>query len=329
MQTDAVSRHEPDRTTVRKAKFLVTGANGFVGSALCKALRLSGVETIAAVRSRRQPGEVALGDLSAATDWRSALEQVDVVVHLAARVHVMHDTVPDRLAAFRAVNVDATLNLARQAAQSGVRRFVFISSIGVNGAATAAAPFSELSVPSPHSDYALSKLEAEKGLKDVCTGSGMDYVIIRPPLVYGADAPGNFYSLLKLVRRGLPMPLGSVRNQRSMIALDNLVDFIIACGTTPAAANELFLVADRTDVSTPELIRLLSQGMGRRARMLPVPVALLAAGARMTGKRNTFQQLCGSLRLDTTKARQLLGWNAPLDAHEGLRQAAAGFSKDK
>jgi nucleoside-diphosphate-sugar epimerase len=157
----------------------------------------------------------------------------------------------------------------------------------------------------------------------------MDYVIIRPPLVYGANAPGNFYSLLKLVRRGLPMPLASVRNQRSMIALDNIVDVIIACSTAPAAANELFLVADRTDVSTPELIRLLSQGMGRRARMLPVPVALLAAGARIAGKRNAFQQLCGSLRLDTAKARQLLGWRAPVDAHEGLRQAAAGFLKDK
>lgn len=329
MQTDAVSRQVSERNQLRTTKFLVTGANGFVGRALCKALRQGGAETVVAVRVRRQPDEVALGDLSAATDWRQALARVDVVVHLAARVHVMNDTVSDRLAAFRSVNVDATLNLARQAAQCGVRRFVFISSIGVNGAATTAAPFSELSAPRPHSDYALSKLEAEEGLRKLCAETGMEFVIIRPPLVYGADAPGNFHSLLKLVRRRLPMPLGSVRNQRSMVALDNLVDFVIVCSAAPAAANELFLVADQTDVSTPELIRLLGQGMDRPARMLPVPVALLAAGARMAGKGNAFQQLCGSLRLDTGKARQLLGWRAPVHAHEGLRKAAAGFLKDK
>lgn len=308
---------------------LVTGANGFVGRALCRTLRERGIGTVAAVRSRRGPDDLEIGTIDAATDWRAALAGVDTVVHLAARAHLLRDDAADKLAAFRAVNVDATMALARQAATAGVRRFVFISSIGVNGALTDAAPFSEASTPQPHSDYAVSKLEAEQQLKALCAGSGMDYVIIRPPLVYGADAPGNFHTLLRMVRKDFPIPLGAVRNLRSMVALENLVDFIIVCGAAPAAANELFLVADRSDVSTPQLLRLLSEGMGKRARLPALPVALLALGARLAGTQNMFKQLCCSLQIDTAKARRLLGWQAPLAAEDGLRRSAQEFVKGK
>lgn len=308
-------------------KILVTGANGFVGRILCDTLRKKGGDVIAAVRTKRSAGEFQTGDLSEVTDWTDALAGVKTVIHLAARVHVLNDTAHNPLAAFRAVNVDGTLNLATQAAKSGVKRFVFISSIGVNGAATFAEPFTELSTPRPHSPYAVSKLEAEEGLKDVCRKAGMEFVIVRPPLVYGPGAPGNFATLLKLVHRRFPLPLGSVSNRRSMIALENLVDFITLCADTPAAANQLFLVADGEDVSTPSLIRSLAAGMGVPARLFCVPLWVLDAGARATGKRGMFQQLCGSLQLDTRKATNLLEWKPPATTDEALRRAAQGYLK--
>lgn len=306
---------------------LVTGANGFVGRALCCALRDQGTKIVATVRTQRGPDEVAVGNIDAATDWRPLLAGVDTVVHLAARAHLLRDDAIDKLAAFRAVNVDATMALAQQAAASGVRRFVFISSIGVNGAVTEGEPFSEASTPRPHSDYAISKLEAEERLKALCAKTGMEYVIVRPPLVYGAAAPGNFRTLLGLVHKGLPIPLGAVRNQRSMVALENLVDFIMACIEAPKAANELFFVADSSDVSTPELLRWLIEGMGGRGRVVPVPVSLLSLGARVLGKQNVFKQLCCSLQIDTAKARALLGWHAPVAIDQGLRRSAHEFTK--
>lgn len=309
------------------SKILVTGANGFVGSALCEALLKKEKHVIQTVRTKSRENECAIGDLSASTDWSSALAGCNTVIHLAARVHVMNDKSTDPLAAFRAVNVDATVNLARQAAQSGVKRFIFISSIGVNGAETFSEPFSELSEPQPHSDYALSKFEAGKGLRDICSQFGMEFVIIKPPLVYGAHAPGNFRSLLKFVHKGLPLPLSLINNQRSMVYLENLVDFIQLCVVSPKAANQVFLVADGTDVSTPELIRLLGQGMGKPDRLFPLPVRVLELGASLLGRQSMYQQLCGSLQVDITKAQTLLGWVPPVSVYEGLRRAAQGFLK--
>lgn len=310
-------------------KILVTGANGFVGGALCDSLRQQGITVVAAVRGNACDNEYVLGDFSALTDWMFALCGCNTVIHLAARVHVMNDKSSNPLTAFRAVNVDATLNLARQAAQSGVKRFVFISSIGVNGAETFSEPFSEMSKPQPHSDYALSKFEAEEGLKDICAKSGMEFVIIRSPLVYGSNAPGNFRSLLKFVHKGLPWPLGLIKNQRSMVALENLVDFIKVCIEHPKAANQSFLVADVESVSTPQLIRLLSEGMGKPVRLFPVPVQALKLGAFLLGKQSMYQQLCGSLQVDISKAQNILGWVPPVRVDDGLRRAAKGYLYEK
>jgi nucleoside-diphosphate-sugar epimerase len=315
-------------------RFLVTGAAGFVGSAVTSAFLASGNGVVAAVRKH----PVALtnhlehfftGDISAHTDWTSALKGITTVVHLAARVHIMSDTMSSPLAAFREVNSAATLNLAKQAAAMGARRFVFISSIGVNGPETFGAPYSELSEQTPHSDYAVSKLEAELALRSLCASCGMEFVIIRPPLVYHWNAPGNFHKLLSLVGRGMPLPFGSVKNLRSMINLPNLVDFIALCVTSPAAANEVFVIADGTDVSTPELIELLSVGMGKRARLIKFPPPLLKAAAFAAGKGKLYQQLCGSLQVDITKAKTLLGWVPPVTVFDGLQSAAKGYLREK
>lgn len=305
---------------------LITGANGFVGRALCAALLRQGRRVVGAVRHQCQlPVGVRVslvGSINGETDWSDALEGVDEVIHLAARVHVRNDSAADPLAEFRKVNVEGTLNLARQAAKAGVKRFVFFSSIGVLGSATLSDPFSESSEPKPHSDYAVSKLEAEEGLKKIGAETGMEFVIIRPPLIYGAGAPGNFARLLGWVDLSLPLPLGSIKNQRSLLSLENLVDFVSLCLVHPKAANQTFLVADGVDVSTPQLIRLLGEGMGKPVRLMPVPVKLLELGALIIGRKNWMQPLCGSLQIDIGKARNLLGWNPRVPVDEGLRRAA-------
>jgi nucleoside-diphosphate-sugar epimerase len=236
----------------------------------------------------------------------------------------MHDNAADPLTPFRVVNVDGTLNLARQAAAAGVKRFVFISSIGVNGSKTAVCkPFSEADLPKPHNAYALSKWEAEQGLIQIAAETGLEVVIIRPPLVYGCNAPGNFGMLTRAVQRGWILPLGAVHNQRSLVALDNLVDFIVTCITHPQAANQTFLVSDGKDLSTTELVRGMTQAAGIPARLLPVPVWALQAGASLLGKGDAVQRLCGNLQVDITKARSLLGWVPPVSVEEGLRRAMA------
>lgn len=309
------------------SKILVSGANGFVGRALCSQLIRNGHDVVGAVRGRAASGQHSVGDLSDSTDWRNALAGVEVVVHLAARVHMLRDNAVDPLAQFRAVNRDATLNLARQAAAAGVRRFIFISSIGVNGAETISAPFDESTVPRPHSPYAVSKWEAECELNELCADGAMELVILRPPLVYGSNAPGNFATLLKLVRRALPMPLGAVENRRSMISLDNLVEVIIGCATSPAAANQLFLVSDGDDVSTPALLTALAEGMGRPARLWWMPIAVLRLGARLAGRSAMYQQLCGSLCIDSSKMRSALQWRPALSTAEALQRIGREFLK--
>jgi nucleoside-diphosphate-sugar epimerase len=312
---------------------LLTGVSGFLGAALLLRLRGDGRDVMAVVRTptTRPLGSVltvCVGEIVGATDFAVALVGITTVVHLAARVHVMHDTAAEPLAAFRAVNVAGTLNLARQAAAAGVKRFVFVSSVKVNGECTKPGrAFTEADVPDPQDAYGLSKYEAEQGLRQLAADTGIEVVIIRPPLVYGPGVKANFLSLMRAVQRGWPLPLGAVHNQRSLVALDNLVDFIVTCTTHPQAANQTFLVSDGRDLSTAELVRGLAREAGVPARLVPVPIWVLEAGATLLGKGDAVQRLCGNLQVDISKARSLLGWVPPVSVDDGLRRAVAGMQK--
>jgi nucleoside-diphosphate-sugar epimerase len=312
---------------------LVTGATGFVGKAVLLRLlneRDSPRVAIAVRRDGQQwPDRVVqhvTGDLDPSTDWSVVLEGKSAVVHCAARVHVMADAAVNPLAEFRRVNVQGTLNLARHAATAGVRRFVFVSSIKVNGEATQLGiPFAADDAPAPLDAYGVSKMEAEEGLREIASQTGMEVVIIRPPLVYGPAVKANFAAMMRWLKRGVPLPLGAIHNQRSLVALDNLVDLIVTCLTNPAAANQTFLVSDGEDVSTTELLRRMGQAMGRPARLIPVPAGWLKLAAAMVGKQDVAQRLCGSLQVDIEKTRRLLGWNPPLTLDQGLKKAAEGI----
>jgi nucleoside-diphosphate-sugar epimerase len=308
---------------------LVTGATGFVGNAVLQRLLAEDQSRRVTVAVRRDGQKWPLrvlprvtGDLAPASDWSVALDGVSAVIHCAARVHVMADNAANPLDEFRRVNLHGTLNLARQAAAAGVLRFVFVSSIGVNGAETFQNPFTDQDQAVPHSPYALSKYEAELGLHALAAETGMEVVIIRPPLVYGPGAPGNFGSLMRWLLRGVPLPLGAIHNQRSLVALDNLVDLILTCLTHPAATNQTFLVSDGEDVSTTELLRRMGQALGCSVRLVPVPVSWLKLAAAIVGKRDVAQRLCGSLQVDIEKTRRLLGWTPPISLDEGLKRAA-------
>lgn len=311
----------------------VTGASGLVGRALVEKLandeKLSGV--VAVVRRHGVPfsngvNSVQVGDLLSNTYWGSALRGVVSVVHCAARVHVMQDDSSDPLQAYREVNVEGTLNLASQAAQSGVRRFVFVSSIKVNGEATQPdQPITADDAPLPLDPYGVSKLEAEQGLREIEAQTGMEVVIVRPPLVYGQGVKANFAAMMRWVARGMPLPFGAIKNARSMVALDNLVDLLVTCLKHPAAAGQTFLVSDGEDVSTTELLRRTARAMGKKAILLPVPVPVLEWGADMLGKRAVAQRLCGSLQVDIEKTRRLLGWTPPLTLDQGLKKAVEGI----
>ena len=316
-----------------KLKVSVTGATGFVGGALVGRL-MSSLHLEILALTRQQPLHalsgvryVPLGDLSPDTDWQPGLSGADVLVHAAARVHVMADTAANPLAEFRRVNVQGTLNLARQAAAAGVRRFVFISSVKVNGEATEPGhPFTADDTPAPLDPYGISKMEAEQGLREIAAETGMEVVIIRPPLVYGPGVKANFAAMMRWLARGVPLPLGAIHNQRSLVALDNLVDLIVTCLTHPAAANQTFLVSDGEDVSTTELLCRMGHAMNRPARLIPVPAGWLEWAAALVGKRDVAQRLCGSLQVDSQKTRQLLGWNPPLTLDQGLKKAAEGWA---
>jgi nucleoside-diphosphate-sugar epimerase len=286
---------------------LITGSTGFVGQALVKCLG-------------KLP--MRLATRADSSGWDEVLVGITTIVHLAARVHVMNDTEADPLTAFRTVNVEGTLNLARQAAYAGVKRFVFISSVKVNGESTQTLhSFTEADAPNPQDAYGQSKYEAEQGLHWIAAETGMEVVVIRPPLVYGPGVKANFAALMRAVQRGWPLPLGAVHNHRSLVALDNLVDFIATCITHPKAANQTLFVSDGKDLSTSELILGMAQAFGVTARLIPVPVWALQAGANLIGKGDAMQRLCGNLQVDISKARSLLGWAPPVSVDEGLRRA--------
>lgn len=315
-----------------ESRCLITGASGFIGHALFDRLQQQGLPVRGASRRPTSlPGDwVQVGDMGRGTDWTEALRGCDVVVHAAGRAHVLKDEVTDPLAAFREVNVEGTLTLARQALKLGVRRFVFISSIGANGAETVAGhPFSESSSPQPRQAYARSKLEAELGLQKMLAGQSMEWVIVRPPLVYAGNAPGNFARLMGLVSKRIPLPLGGVNNARSMIALQNLVSFLALSIQHPAAANEVFVIADAEDVSTSQLVELLAQGMNHRATQLPVPAKALRWVLSALGREGLGQQLCSSLQVDASKARTLLGWQPEVSTRDALRDSARQWLKSR
>ena len=309
-------------------RILVTGATGFVGTAMIERLVRDGRHvTRATVRragSLAAPNiEVAMGDLAPGTNWTPALADVTAVVHLAARVHIMRETDANPLEAFRQTNVTGTLELARQAADAGVKRFVYLSSIKVNGES---GTYTESDPPAPEDAYGISKLEAEEGLRELAARTGMAVVIVRPPLVYGPGVRANFRALTKAIGSGMPLPLGAIHNRRSLIGLDNLVDFILLCVEHPDAANETFMVSDGEDLSTTSLVRRLAHAMGRPARLIPVPVPLLMAAATLLGRRDVARRLVGSLCVDITKARQRLAWVPPMSMDEELRRTAASLT---
>ncbi len=269
-----------------------------------------------------------VGDIDGATDWSAALQGIDVIVHAAARVHVMNETAGDPLDAFRQVNVHGTMALATQAAALGVRRFIFLSSIKVNGELSPQGrAFTANDVPAPVDPYGQSKLEAEQALFDLAARTGMEVVVIRPVLVYGPGVKANFRNMMRWVDRGVPLPLGAVNNQRSLVFLDNLIDLIDVCSRHPSAAGQIFLASDGHDVSTTQLLALLGQTLRGHARLLPVPVSWLTLAGRLSGKAAVVQRLLGSLKVDIGKNRELLGWEPPVTVEMALERTALAYQE--
>ncbi len=307
----------------------VTGATGFVGKRLCKNLQNENHDVTRIVRNI-EPGYVStkcnvIEEINGHTNWTEIVAGHGCVIHLAARVFVMTESSVDLRSEYRRTNVDGTLNLAKQAAAAGVKRFIYISSIKVNGELTYGDPFCPEDEPLPVDLYGQSKLEAEKGLKKIADETGLEVVIIRPPLVYGPGVKANFRKLLEWVYKGVPLPFGGVKNKRSFIYLDNLTDFIIKCISHPAAAGELFIVSDGLDLSTPDLIRKIGSFMNRSARLLPLAVSLLKLSGRALGRTSELNRICGSLQVDISKAERLIGWHPPVSMDMGLENTVSWF----
>jgi nucleoside-diphosphate-sugar epimerase len=315
------------------SSILVTGAGGFLGKQLCHKLVDTGCVMKALSRNTFKAiiEGVNFSQLNQVdTDPKifSIFMNEDVVIHLAARVHVMDDIASNPLLEYRKVNVDGTLNLARQAAAAGVKRFIFVSSIKVNGEYTyTGKPFTETDAPRPQDAYGISKSEAEKGLMLIAQQTGMEVVVIRPPLVYGAGVKANFASMMSMVKRCIPLPLGAIHNKRSFVYIDNLVSLIVKCIDHPAAANQVFLVSDGNDLSTTELLRGCANALGVKSRLVPIPQKLIEIFAALIGKKDVAQRLCGNLQVDITKARTLLDWKPPITVEDGLKATAMGFNK--
>ncbi|MGB5468751.1 MAG: NAD-dependent epimerase/dehydratase family protein [Sedimenticolaceae bacterium] len=306
---------------------LVTGASGFIGRHLVDSLLREGHRVSCVVRRGSEipfvfhseaVARIEIDDIADETDWTTAMQGADALVHLAARVHVMRETEGDSLACFRRVNVLGTQRLAEAAVAAGVRRFVYVSSIKVSGESTADQPFRADDAPAPADPYAVSKLEAEQLLWHLAAASATEFVVVRPPLVYGPGVKGNFARLVQWVRRGRPLPLGAIRNRRSLLAVENLVDFLGVCLVHPRAAGEVFLVADGHDWSTPQLVRAIAAALQRSPRLIPVPVGLLTGAAGLVGRRAAMARLCGSLQVDIAKNRALLQWEPPVDPRQAV-----------
>ena len=315
-------------------RILVTGATGFVGRTLCREIERQGhlVRSVVrdATRAPNVAGEiVSVGSIDASTAWSSALRDVDAVVHLAARVHVMKETSADPLAEFRDVNVRGTEALARAAVHQGVRRFVYVSSIKVNGEATHGSKFTPDDLPEPQDPYGVSKWEAEQALREIEARSDLKITIVRPPLVYGPHVRGNFLRLLDVIERGIPLPLASVRNKRSMIYSRNLASLLVACATDERASGRTFLASDDDDLSTPDLIRRIGEVLGKRARLLHCPPAFLQVLGRLVGKREEIARLVGSLEIDSSALRRELGWKPPYSVAHGLSDTGRWFVEDR
>lgn len=303
-----------------------------MGQALSERAQCKGFEVRGALRKYGKLSAgvepVVVGQINGTTDWSAALRDVDVVIHLAARVHVMKDVSVDPLAEFRKVNVRGTENLARQAASAGVKRLVYVSSIKVNGEASSGdEKFTEVDTPSPQDPYGVSKCEAEQSLYRVADETVLEVVIVRPPLVYGLGVKGNFAQMLKVLAKGIPLPLASVRNQRSLVYVENLVDALITCATHPAAAGQTYLVSDGEDVSTPDLLRQLGAAMGHPACLFSCPSSLLKLAARLMGKSDQVDRLLDSLRVNSGKIRRELNWRPPYTLQEGLKKLGYQFSE--
>lgn len=305
-------------------KILITGANGFIGKRLCADLCHDGYYVRAAMRSANSAiaasETVVIDSIADETDWSIALQEIDVVIHLAARVHVMKNDGIDSGKEYRKVNVEGTLNLAQQASKLGVHRFIFLSSIKVNGEQTTKdCPFTEHDLPNPKDGYSLSKLLAEEGLFNIARESDMEIVVIRPPLVYGPGVKANFANMMQVLQRGIPLPFGAIHNQRSLIYLGNLVSLVNRCIHHPGAANQLFFASDGTDLSTTELLRACAAALGVKARLLPMPEIWIMFVSKLLGKQLEAQRLCGSLQVNITKARTNLNWEPPVSVTEGLK----------
>lgn len=307
-----------------QGKILITGASGFVGGSLAAALVEQGVRVVAAVRSPLQlPGAeiVEIDSLDNRTEWSKALKHVEVVIHCAGRAHVMNDLFANPLPEYRRINVGGTVNLARQAAAAGVRRFIFLSSVKVNGEQTLLGqPFTESDAPMPQNPYAVSKAEAEYALMELARETSMEVVIIRPTLVYGVGVKANFFTMLRMVRLGMPLPFGSIENRRSFTYLENLNSLIMRCIDHPKAANQVFLSSDGYDLSTTDLLRYCANAMGVSVFLLPIPESWCMLSASLLGQGEAIQRLCGTLQVDISKARNLLGWEPPVTVQIGLQR---------
>jgi nucleoside-diphosphate-sugar epimerase len=305
------------------SNFLITGANGFIGKVLIKRLSQDGHLVSALVRKKIEvpySNETFLiPSINAKTNWTELLKDRDVVIHLLARVHIMDDKASDPLMEFRNINVDVTIALAKEAARQGIKRFVFLSSVKVNGESTSDHPFSETNLVHPQDAYAISKWEAEEALRQISKETGMEIVIIRSPLVYGPNVKANFLKMMQYVKQGIPLPLGSIQNKRSLIGIDNLVDFITTTISHPKAANQTFLISDDEDISTTNLLRRIGECMEKPARLIPVSPKILSFLFKIIGRQDFGDRLLGSLEIDITKAKKLLAWSPPLTLNEGLR----------
>jgi nucleoside-diphosphate-sugar epimerase len=321
-------------TTLRRP--LVTGANGFVGQALCEALRTSGFAVRGTVRTEATPTNenpsnrietIAVGSMTAETDWAPALAGVEVVIHLAARTQVSHEAAGDLLAIRTRTENEATERLARMSAAQGVKRFIFLSSVKVNGERTFGHPYTEDDAPRPQDIYGISKWKAEQLLARVMRETGLEVVILRAPLVYGPRVKGNFLRLLRLLCRGVPLPLGSIHNRRSLIYVGNLIDAIVTCIDAPVASGKTYLVSDGEDISTPGLLRSLAAALGVRARLFPFPAGLLKACAAILGRNSEIARLVDSLQIDSSKIGVELGWQPPMTLTEGIEQTARWYRR--